>query len=331
MSLSQRLRTKNEATGMRVVAQYVQEFWECGWQQFDQRNDHGIDGLVIMRIRGRDLGANLNIQVKCGTSYISSISDTHLRICIDEEPGLLTHIAYWKKQIDPAILVFVIASKLARDKHGNILMDDNNKPIWYDSRLKAKSWWLNLKEDNIIAIGTKTIIEIPLKQTFGEHSKGEFIKLVRPLIDDNTLKRIEASKDARKLYLSDNIRGNAKKFYKKWKNENGGIIFCPSLKQNLIISRTGWLHITQNRRSKERRIISFRLLGVAKQIIEEGANALLLNQAEDDYFVIQKYGIKAKVQMKNETDKVVQVIVLKRKDKMKNRIRYWFYSVHHRR
>jgi hypothetical protein len=32
--LAIRIRTKNEATGMRVVAQYVQEFWECGWQPF---------------------------------------------------------------------------------------------------------------------------------------------------------------------------------------------------------------------------------------------------------------------------------------------------------
>ena len=49
--LSNRIRTKNEATGMRVVAQYVQEFWECGWQPFDARNDKGIDGLILMRRR----------------------------------------------------------------------------------------------------------------------------------------------------------------------------------------------------------------------------------------------------------------------------------------
>jgi hypothetical protein len=46
MSLQQRIISKNEATGMRVVVQFVQEFWECGWQPLDSRNDNGIDGLI---------------------------------------------------------------------------------------------------------------------------------------------------------------------------------------------------------------------------------------------------------------------------------------------
>lgn len=59
------VRTKNEATCMRVVSQYVTEFWECGWQSIDQINDKGIDGLIIMRKGGKDLGIDVNVQVKC--------------------------------------------------------------------------------------------------------------------------------------------------------------------------------------------------------------------------------------------------------------------------
>jgi len=49
MSTSYRKTIKNEATGMRLVGQYVREFWECGWQPYEARNDYGIDGLIIMK------------------------------------------------------------------------------------------------------------------------------------------------------------------------------------------------------------------------------------------------------------------------------------------
>jgi hypothetical protein len=37
--LPNRISTKNELTGMRIVGKYLQEFWECGWQPFVARND----------------------------------------------------------------------------------------------------------------------------------------------------------------------------------------------------------------------------------------------------------------------------------------------------
>jgi hypothetical protein len=37
--LPNRIRTKNEVTGVRVVSKYLQEFWECGCQPFEARND----------------------------------------------------------------------------------------------------------------------------------------------------------------------------------------------------------------------------------------------------------------------------------------------------
>ena len=147
--LPNRNRTINEATGMRVVAQYVQEFWECGWQPFDARNDKGIDGLILMRKKSIDLGVKINVQVKCGPKYISSENKDEIRISIDNEIGLIEHIEYWKKQIEPAILVFVNPSKPLRDKSGKILKDDKSKIIWKESRLNSKAWWVDLKSENL--------------------------------------------------------------------------------------------------------------------------------------------------------------------------------------
>ena len=156
---SQRVRSKNEATGMRIVSQYVQEFWECGWQPFDHRNDQGIDGLILMRNKGEDLGVKINIQVKCGATYISSQNDEEIRLSIDDSEGLSKHVEYWRGQNEPIVLVFVNGSKPLRDVHGNIVKDNkNNKTIWQDSRLKAKAWWVNLKDEKLQPEGTKSII-----------------------------------------------------------------------------------------------------------------------------------------------------------------------------
>ncbi len=326
-----RLRTKNEATGMRIVSQFVQEFWECGWQPFDQRNDNGIDGLIIIRKKGIDLGAKINIQVKCGPSYISSQDDKEIRISIDDIEGLKKHIEYWRKQVEPAVLVFVNPSKPLRDQHGNIKFSNNHKPIWIESRNKAKAWWINLKNTEIQVKGTGTIIKIDKKNTFGEHSKGDFLKLVAPLIGDNTLQVIELDEIGRSIYFSENLRKTVKEFYCNWKKENESLWHCKSLNKDLIISRTGWLHITKSRRGKERRIVSLKLLGAAKQIISEADNYLLLNQRETDLFLEQKLGLLVKLRIRNEGDKIVQVIIVKRKYKLITQTKYWFYSIHHRR
>jgi len=113
-----RLRIKNEATGERIVAQYVREFWECGWQPYESRNDFGIDGQIIMRRRGVDIGVNINVQIKCGAGYISSFGKDEIKLSIHKAKKLESHIAYWKRQLEPAVLIFVNPSKLVRDKDG---------------------------------------------------------------------------------------------------------------------------------------------------------------------------------------------------------------------
>jgi len=329
--LSNRIRTKNEATGMRVVAQYVQEFWECGWQPFDARNDKGIDGLILMRRRNTDLGVKINVQVKCGAKYISSETKDEIKISIDDELGLLEHIEYWKKQIEPAILIFINPAKPIRDKSGNIIKDDKGKIIWKESRLNSKAWWVDLKSDDLRVEKTKTLISIPKKNVFGEHSKGEFYKLIRPLMSNAHLPLINLNSGSKKLLNSTKLKEESHIFYKDWKN--GKTIFCKALDKNIRVSRTGWNHILSSKRGAERRINSLKLLGVAKQIIDEvdKDKFFLLNQTENFFELEQKLGIRARYIDKQVGEQVVQVIIL-RKLNIKNRNeKYWFYSVHYRR
>ncbi|WP_159798885.1 DUF4365 domain-containing protein [Flavobacterium sp. MK4S-17] len=329
MDVNYRIRKKNEATGVRIVSQYVQEFWECGWQPFDSRNDEGIDGLILMLRKGIDLGVRINVQVKCGPTYISSINKDEIRISIDDEKGLLKHIEYWKKQLEPAILIFVNPSLPIKDKHGNILKDINNKILLKENRLHAKAWWVNLKDENLQPDNTKTIVRIPRVNVFGEHSKGDFLKLIRPLQSIEHLPKILLNSDSKGLLLSMNLKKDAREFFKSWKNKKA--VFCKAINSEIIISKIGWRHILHNRRGKERRIISLKLLGIAKQIIEEVTEKYLLNQKETISRLEQKYGLRAVINDKITGTQVVQVIILRVTNKHTQETIWKFYSVHYRR
>ncbi|EMS33912.1 hypothetical protein C943_04231 [Mariniradius saccharolyticus AK6] len=326
-----RIRTKNEATGMRVVAQYVQEFWECGWQPFDARNDKGIDGLILMKKRNIDLGVKINVQIKCGPKYISSETKNEIRISIDDQKGLNEHLEYWRKQAEPAILVFVNPSKPSFDKKGNLIKDDKGRIVWKESRLNAKAWWVDLKSEKLRVEGTKTLLSIPKNNVFGEHSKGSFIKLVKPLLSNSDLPLIELNSESKGLINSIQLKDDARNFYKNWKN--GNIIICSALKKQIRVSKTGWNHILSSSRGKERRVNSLRLLGVAKQIIHEVEEGkyFLLNQNETFKEFEQKIGIRARYQDKITGEQVVQVIIQRKMNKLNRREKLWFYSVHFRR
>lgn len=322
--LSQRLRQKNEATGMRTVAQYVQEFWECGWQPFEQRNDKGIDGLILMRKKGSDLGVRINVQIKCGLGYLTSIQQDEIRVSIDDKNGLKEHLDYWRNQIEPVVLILVVP---------HIVNLELKKEDWKEHRLNPQAWWVDVKDTNIQE--KKTILKIPIGQKFGEHSKGDFLRLVMPILRKNeNLPKIIPTEESRKLMLSDNIRKAGREFYSSWKNGvNDKRVFCKALDKDILISRTGWRHIVLSRRGIERRRCSLQLLGIAKQIIEEVEKDkfCLLGQKETPDFMEQKIGIKARIQSKNQGDDIVQVIILRRKMRSNDADRYWFYSVHYKR
>jgi len=331
------VRTKNEATGIRVVSQYVTEFWECGWQSIDQINDKGIDGLIIMRKGGKDIGIDINVQVKCGINYISSQSKEEFRISISND--LLGHIEYWKKQLLPTILVFVVPQIPVRDIHGNIMheikLDKNNIPqkkiMWKESRINSQAYWLDIKDENAFDKDYKTIIKIDKKNRFGEHSKGGFLKLIEPYLSTVTFQKIILNSENSKLLYSENLREDSRKFYKEWKLTNKGHFSCKALKnKNIIISRTGWNHITNKSRGKDRRNISLKLLGAGKQIIEEVEKYFLLQQIDKGDFIEQKLGLRGIVKTKYDGEKVIQVVILRRFNKSTNYNKYWFYSIHHR-
>ncbi len=324
-----RIRTKNEATGMRVVSQYVQEFWECGWQELDARNDRGIDGMILMRKKNQDLGVKINVQVKCGAKYISSINKEEIRISIHNKLGLEEHIEYWKNQSEPAILVYVNPCKPKRNKSGDIIKDDKGKIIWLESRINSESWWVNLKDVKLKPENTDTLISLPKKNVFGEHSKGDFLKLIKPLLSISHLPKIELKQESKDLLNSQNLRSDAREFYKKWKNNN--VILCKAFDNNIRVSKTGWRHILSSNRGKERRINSLKLLGVAKQIIEEVDKFYLLNQTEFYDELEQKYGLRAVFNDKFIGEQVVQVILLRKLNLKSRKEKWWFYSVHYRR
>jgi hypothetical protein len=326
MSLQDRIRKKNEATGMRVVGQYVQEFWECGWQPFESRNDQGIDGLIILKRKGVDLGVKINVQVKCGAKYISSINDRDIKLSIDDALGLKKHLEYWRNQLEPSILIFVNPSKIKRDKSGKECKDSNGKTIWIESRINSQAWWIDLKRLDLQPQNTKSIISISKINRFGEHSKGDFLKLVQPLLNNIDIPKIRPNKESLRLIFSENLKKDAREFYKTWNTSN-----CIALDQSLKVSRTGWRHIVLSRRGKERRINSLRLLGIAKQIIEEIPKYFLLTQKEDFLYVEQKLGIRAIIDSPNLSKSLVQVIILKRINKLNKSSKFWFYSVHYRR
>lgn len=330
MSYSQRLKVKNEATGIRLVSQYIQEYWECRWQPFEQRNDEGIDGIILMRKKNEDLGVKINVQIKCGASYISSFNDDEIRIAIDDANGLKKHLEYWRNQIDPAVLIFVNPSKILRDQHGNPCKNDRGKIVWKESRLKAKAWWVDLKDITIIPDGFSTLIRIDRKQTFGEHSKGDFLDLIEPLLGKKGLQTIIPNSESIKLYNSINILNDAKEYFKIWREDNEGRTICKAINQDVIVSRTGWRHITLGRRGHDRKITSFKLLGIAKQIILESEKFYLLNQDEDSLYITQKLGLRALIGGNRITEQVVQVILLRRIKKSDRTSRWWFYSVHNR-
>lgn len=323
-----RIITKNEATGMRVVSQYVQEFWECGWQPLDSRNDRGIDGLILMRRKNKDLGVKINVQVKCGAKYITSINKEELRISIDDEHGLKKHLDYWKNQNEPAILVFVNPCKPKRDRSGNIIKDSNGNIIWIESRVNSEAWWVNLKDENLRPQNTKTVIRIPKKNRFGEHSKGDFLKLIKPLLNNSQLPQISLTKESKDLMNSTNLKKDAREFFKKWKSNR---VYCEVINKDIRVSRTGWRHILSSKRGQERRINSLRLLGVAKQIIDKVNNIYLLNQNQDFNELEQKYGLRAIYNDKYLGEQVVQVILLRKLNLKSRKEKWWFYSVHYRR
>lgn len=319
----ERINAKNEATGMRLVSQFVQEFWECGWQPFDHRNDRGIDGLIIMKKRGNELGVRVNVQVKCGDSYISSHDKDLIKFRFKSKTDLEKHIKYWKQQLEPAILVLVNPDdKIGETSKGKKEKDKNS----HFNRLNPEAWWVDLKDKNILSVDGETLITIPKKQVFNEHSKGDFLRLCKDIMPRINYPKLMLEPE----YLT-MITGKAKsrEFFKTWKSANRGLTYCPAVGSNVIISNTGWKHITAKHRGAERIDFSKRYLGAAKQIIEQVGGFINHPQKRSKgEFVEFKIGLIAYVETKETAPLLVQVILAGREDVTTRLRKYWFYSIH---
>ena len=330
MDYTQRFIKKNEATGIRVVSQFVREFWESGWQEKDARNDKGIDGRILLHKKGLELGVGINCQVKCGMYYISSVTESEIRISIGNKDNLVKHLAYWKQQNEPVVLVFVNPFIRKKDHTGKPIKDKKGKFETIENRLNPKAWWVNLKDATILPENTTTIIAIPKENRFGEQTKGDFLKLIRPLVKINGLFELKPNKQSEALLFSYSLKTDAKAFYKQWKADiDDGKMYCKAVNANIRISKTGWNHITESRRGKPRRTMSLKLLALAKQIIEEADEPILLTQTENWFELEQKYGLRANISTA-QGNNIVQVVLLRRKYNNNEKGTWWFLSVHYR-
>lgn len=334
---NQRKRKKNEATGVRIVAQVTQEFWECGWQPRDARNDRGIDGQILLAKRGNEIGANVNVQAKCGNAYISSETESVIRLSLGTEDYLNEHIDHWNNQLEPVVLVFTKVYEEVRTADGTPVLDKEGKIKVKENRYHPKSWWVDLRDNSAYPEGTRTIIEISKKNTFGHHSKKDFLNLVWKYKSDWLATKVELTEESKRLVHSNNLARDARAFYKKWQGEKN-TRFNP-LSQEVIISRFGWKHITRKKRGNIRRNFSFKYLGAAKQIINEAKAFQILGskKIEDDdginFKQINYIGVLGSVKDTGVESKAVQVILLQEIKyqglNITNRI--WFYSIHERK
>jgi len=175
---------------------------------------------------------------------------------------------------------------------------------------------------------TETLIRLFAKNTFGENSKGEFLKLIRPLVVNPDLQTIALNDPSKYLLNSRDLKNDARSFFLNWKNNQ--VTTSPSIASPILVTKLAWRHILHQRRKFERQTISLKLLGVAKQIIETVEEKLLLNQTENTLSIEQKFGLRAKyIDLAGEHH--VQVILLRRKSKITNSEIWKFYSVHYRR
>lgn len=301
-----------ELTGVRVVSMYVQEFFHWGWQKTDQENDDGIDGFIIIRSRsGKDLGAMIKVQIKCGPSYLSSrINDEAVRISpFDSKSAFESHLNSYSKSTCPVILVWVNTRK---------------KGLKVDDLYHPEVWWRRVDD---YKYNDESVITLDKK--LGEHSKGDLFSLVKGHIKDWTgYPSIILKGDYKHYFYSDQLKQDALSFYRKWRNWD---TFLHYQGKSFLVkkSRLGWRHINYKKRGQERISTSLRLLPLVDEIISEfnGRPILLNSKLLGDHVLCEKYGIRCLVIVKDITMKV-QVVLIKRINQMNDSASWEFYSLH---
>ncbi len=307
MTKNKRHNYVQEATGLRVVSMFIQEFFGWGWLTNTQENDDGLDGFIYVRDNtGKDLGPKIHVQIKSGPAYFKGL-DEHGRLKIQPyspKKNLKEHLNTYAKQVEATILIYVTS-------------EWNGKKDLY----RPWAWWVrmdNYKYDD------SSYIYIDHRQRFGEHSKKELYSLVSNSLKWTECKTINSSlEDCKLFYTTGNIKEEAKSVYDTLRKTE---IFCPALNTNVVFNRIGWRHITNGARGRERIRNSFGLMSVVPQIIrlsEKWIYASKSKNANDSHIF---YTLRANVIFKKETMKVQ--VIIRRQKKSRGEFKYVFYSVH---
>lgn len=302
-----------ELTGLRMVKMYVTEFFHWGYQEIDQQNDDGLDGVIILRDRGgKDMGVRIHCQIKCGPAYEKSSTNDEIVIqAYSNKQKWEEKLRHYARMAEPAILIYV---------------NPKNNKKW------PPCWWVRV--DNYAHDGSSQL-RIPRRQSFGEHSKGDLLELVRPILKDwNNHPQLTLSSMERKLCYSRNLLQDARHYYDDMKQYplNLG-------KSGVSVkwSRTGWRHINTLRRGDVRINTSLSLLSLARRMIEtwdgnlETRDGIVLLRGSrvdsNDHCMELFYGLRNRL-MTDTGEEKIQVVLKRRINKHLHKDTWWFYSVH---
>lgn len=297
-----------EATGIRVVSMFVQEFFNWGWLLNTQENDDGLDGFIHVRDNmGNDLGTKIQVQIKSGLSYYKGMDDNgRLKLQpYSSKQRLKVHLDTYAKQIEPTILIYVTTEW------------DGKKDMY-----RPWAWWVRM--DNYVYDNT-SYIYIDRTKRFGEHSKKDLYRLVANSLKWTECNSIKAKQYDYKLYYAvDNIKVKAKDEYSKLKKAD---VFCPALNgAKIIFNRIGWRHICNGSRGSRRIRNSFGLMSLVPQIIECSDKWIFAKKSQLANKNHLFYTLRANVIMKGETLKVQ--VIIRRQTNKEGEYKYVFYSVH---
>lgn len=287
-------RDKQEAIGLRVVAQVVREMWESRWQEFDKLNDDGIDGIVQLRRRKRQTGALVFVQVKCGPGYRQDARKRPGQIGLNlGEEYIEKHRPRWRNLPGPAVLVFVDPSLDERNPH---------------------AWWTDLNSEQTYTPDNRAIVLLPRSQRFGLHSKGDFFRLCGAAPTDRLLPLVRLSRtEVSSFRLSQPLKAEAWRLYREWATASDEERTNPALGV-VTISRAGWRHMCRCGRRPERIIQSWLLLSAARAIIKEVTQwgrlgHTITRDSGTDRTILDFVGARAKVHFPHRRPGVVQVVL----------------------
>ncbi|WP_146077109.1 DUF4365 domain-containing protein, partial [Halomonas caseinilytica] len=308
-----------EEKGIEKVREVVTN-WRCDWQEFDHKNDDGIDGIIIMR-RGHKkpttTGSVIYVQVKCGKSYLDKKKDPDkIGIKLGKE-HIKTHHPRWNRMPGKVIL------------------------IYRKSPNSQKAWWIDLKDENSYSTTNKAVVHAPKSQVFNTGQKGVFLRLLGDHSRYQGLDPIHLNRQEDLIpkigYEHGAFKQQAWEYYKQWKSECNGKEKSPIDEiRSVLITRTGWKHITRNKRLPERVFQSWLLLATARKMIKTctqyfrlGGTHAVEDNEKNIVGIIDYIALRANVSYTHKDSSIVQV-VLKRyiptSESQSGESRVWFYG-----